>query len=72
MIKNTLVSLVGTLNDFPEKFPSDPFIHQSKGSFKFISKWNYKIVYEITKNEIIIIDIFHTAHSPEKLEGSLD
>jgi len=28
-------------------------------------------VYEITKSEIIIIDIFHTAQNPEKIEEAL-
>ncbi|MCX6222108.1 MAG: type II toxin-antitoxin system RelE/ParE family toxin [Bacteroidia bacterium] len=72
MVKRTLVSLVGSIIDFPEKFPTDPFIPKSKGNFRFVSRWNYKIVYEITPNEIIIIDIFHTAQSPEKIEDAVD
>jgi toxin ParE1/3/4 len=71
MVKRTLINLVGTLNDFPEKYPLDPFIKAQKGNFRFISKWNFKIVYEITEVEIIIIDIFHTAQSPEKINTAL-
>jgi toxin ParE1/3/4 len=71
MVKTTLVSLIGSLNDFPEKYPTDPFIQKNKGNFRYVSKWNYKIVYEITKKEIIIIDIFHTAQSPEKINEAL-
>jgi len=67
-----LVSLVGTLNDFPEKFPVDPYIPKNKGNFRFVSKWNYKIVFEITRKEIIIIDIFHTAQSPDKIVDVID
>ncbi len=72
LVKRTLVFLVGSLIDFPEKFPVDPYIPKNKGNFRFVSKWNYKIVYEITSNEIIVIDIFHTAQSPDKLEDALD
>lgn len=71
MVKKTLISLAGLLNDFPEKFPHDPFIPKNKGNYRFVSKWNYKIVYEVTKSEIIIIDIFHTAQNPEKIEEAL-
>jgi plasmid stabilization system protein ParE len=67
-----LILLVGSLIDFPQKFPIDPFIPQSKGNFRFVSKWNYKIVYEITLDEIIVIDIFHTAQSPGKIEDALE
>ena len=70
LVKRTLVMLVGSLIDFPEKFPVDPFISRSKGNFRYISKWNYKIVYEITLAEIIVIDIFHTAQNPEKIEDA--
>ncbi len=69
-VKRTLILLVGSLIDFPLKFPIDPFIPQSKGIFRFVSKWNYKIVYEITLNGIIVIDIFHTAQNPGKLEDA--
>lgn len=70
-VRKTLVLLAGTLNEFPEKFPKDPYMPKNKGNFRFVSKWNYKIVYEITNEEIIIIDIFHTAQSPDKLVNAL-
>ena len=70
-VKRTLISLVSTLNDFPEKYPQDPFIPKSKGNFRFVSRWNYKIVYEVTSNEIIIIDIFHTAQFQNKIENAI-
>jgi len=71
MVKKTLILLAGTLNEFPEKFPKNSYMPKSKGIFRFVSKWNYKIVYEITKEEIIIIDIFHTAQNPDKLVNAL-
>lgn len=71
LVKRTLALLVSSLIDFPEKFPKDPFIPKNKGNFRFVSKWNYKIVYEVTNNEIIVIDIFHTAQNPEKIEDAL-
>ncbi|MEI7594957.1 MAG: type II toxin-antitoxin system RelE/ParE family toxin [Bacteroidota bacterium] len=69
-VKKTLISIIGTLNQYPNKYPIDPYISRNKGTFRFISKWNYKIVYEITKEEIIIIDIFHTSQLPEKIQNS--
>ena len=66
-VKQELISLVSSLNNFPEKYPIDKIIPKEKGEFRFISKWSFKIVYEITEKEIIIIDIFHSAQNPEKL-----
>ncbi len=67
IVKRELVQLVGSLSDFPEKYPVDPYIDPSFGNFRFVPKWNYKIVYEVTDNEIIIIDIFHASQSPDKI-----
>jgi plasmid stabilization system protein ParE len=72
MVKQELLNLTGTLSDFPEKFPRDPIIPKTKGNFRFVSKWNFKIVYEITEHEIIILDIFHTAQNPDKINQALN
>ena len=34
---------------------------------RFVSKWSYKIIYERTSNEVIIIDVFGSYQSPNKL-----
>lgn len=30
--------------------------------------WSYKIVYEVTDRQIIILDIFHSSRNPDELK----
>jgi addiction module RelE/StbE family toxin len=66
-VKNEIIRLAGMLNKNPEKFPKEALMGK-EGNFRFIPKWSYKIIYEITSNEVIIAMIFHASQSPAKLK----
>lgn len=66
-VKNEIVNTVTELKILPEKYPKEFYLDQEKGNFRFFVKWSYKIIYELTKKEIIILDIFHTAQNPDKI-----
>jgi toxin ParE1/3/4 len=56
--------LAGTLGTLPEKIPKEPLLEED--NFRFIPKWDYKLIYEVTSKEIIIAAIFHTSQHPSK------
>ncbi len=66
-VKKELIRLAGSLADFPEKFPTEPLMENQPGNFRCVSKWSYKIIYEITDQEIIITYIMHTKRDISKL-----
>ena len=66
-VKRRIVEIVSDLLIFPEKYSRGPFLDKTIGNFRFAVIWRYKIIYEITDNNIIILDIFHTAQSPIKI-----
>jgi plasmid stabilization system protein ParE len=63
--------LVGTLNDFPEKYSREEFLEDEQENYRSISRWSYKIIYEITDDAIIIVDIFHARQHPSKISKRL-
>jgi addiction module RelE/StbE family toxin len=67
-VRKELIRLAGTLSLFPEKYSKEPLLEVEKGDFRFIIKWNYKIIYEITNKEVIITFIFHTSQNPTKIK----
>ena len=67
MVKKTLIRLAHSLNDFPEKFPIEEYLAYEPENYRSVSKWSYKIIYEITDEYIIIADIFHTSQHPAKM-----
>ena len=66
-VKRELVKLAGSLNDFPEKYSREEFLAEEPENFRSVSKWSYKIIFEITDESIIIADIFHTSQHPSKI-----
>jgi plasmid stabilization system protein ParE len=67
MVKKELINLARSLNDFPEKFSIEEYLADEPENYRSVSKWSYKIIYEVTDDCIIIADIFHTSQHPSKI-----
>jgi plasmid stabilization system protein ParE len=66
-VKKELVKLAHSLNDFPEKFSVEEFLANEPENYRSVTKWSYKIIYEVTEEYIIIVDVFHTSQHPSKI-----
>lgn len=66
-VRLRIVTTVSDLLIFPEKHAREPFLDKTKGYFRFAVVWSYKIIYEITGDKIIVLDIFHSAQDPNKI-----
>ena len=65
MVLDELVKLSETLSNMPYKFPKEPYYN--KDNIRFVSKWSFKMIYQIEKERIIILRIFSTYQNPEKI-----
>jgi len=70
-VKKELVKLAHSLNDFPEKFSIEEFLANEPENYRSVTKWSYKIIYEVTEQYIIIVDIFHTSQHPSKIKKDI-
>ncbi|UII19595.1 type II toxin-antitoxin system RelE/ParE family toxin [Fulvivirga ligni] len=68
-VRNKIVSGVKKLNVFPEKFEQEPVLLQELGNYRYKVIWSYKIIYEVTKEAVYIVDIFHTSRNPSNIKG---
>ncbi len=48
----------------PLKHPKELLLEDLSIEFRYVLAWDYKIIYEILDNKIVIIDIFHTSRNP--------
>ncbi|MDO9257582.1 MAG: type II toxin-antitoxin system RelE/ParE family toxin [Bacteroidales bacterium] len=69
-VKKELVNITHSLNDFTEKFSIEDYLADVPGNYRSVSKWSYKIIYEVTNECIIIADVFHTSQHPSKIQLS--
>jgi plasmid stabilization system protein ParE len=58
MVVETLLNLGDDLAKFPHKNPKEPLFNDE--TIRYFPKWNFKIVYRIEKNRILIINIYST------------
>jgi plasmid stabilization system protein ParE len=58
MVVDALLNLGDDLAKFPERNPREPLYDDE--SIRYFPKWNFKIVYRIEENRILIINIYST------------
>jgi plasmid stabilization system protein ParE len=63
-VMNEIRDLAKSLGFMPHKYSEDPFLKDESGDIRFKAIWSYKIVYEITSETVIILDVFHTSRDP--------
>ena len=64
-VVDILIEIGNSLADKRFDFCRDLIINEER--FKSIPKWSYKIVYERTENEVIILEVFNVNQNPDKL-----
>jgi len=64
---NTLLRTAGELGTYPRKYSPEHYLEDEPEEYRSVSKWSYKIIYEVTEESVIIADIFHTSQSPQKI-----
>lgn len=67
-VRNEIRELVKSLSFIPHKYSKDPVLKDEPGDNRFKVIWSYKIVYEVTEETIVILNIFHTSRDPENLK----
>ena len=58
MVVDALLNLGDDLAKFPERNPRETLYNDE--SIRYFPKWNFKIVYRIEENRILIINIYST------------
>lgn len=58
MVVDALLNIGDDLSKFPERNPREPLFNDD--TIRYFPKWNFKIVYRIEENRILIINIYST------------
>jgi len=66
-IKNQLFVAVRILSTQPELGQKELHLLNLKKGHRYIINGNFKIIYRIVKEGVLITDVFHTSQNPEKL-----
>ena len=66
MVSSKIYELANSLTILPERFPIDRSINDP--NVRFAVLWNFKILYSIESNSILILRIFGTKQHPKKFK----
>ena len=67
-VKKSLIQLGGSLGHFPEKYSREEYLANEPKNYRSVSKWRYKIIYEVTNEYVNIITVFNTSQHPSKIK----
>lgn len=67
---DVLLDLGNSLETFPARFPIENILDDAPLIFRFIPKWNYKIIFTIRESDAIVIisRVFGTQQNPDRMK----
>lgn len=68
-VERELLRTAKCLTTFPNGYTKDEYASTPDLTVRFIVKWNYKLVYTVQEDTVIIASIFHCSQNPIKLKN---
>jgi len=67
-VVNGILDKVETLNTFPERGKLEFYLSELKQGHRFIIKGNYKVIYLVGLDKVVVTDIFDTRQDPDEIK----
>ncbi|MFC2188337.1 type II toxin-antitoxin system RelE/ParE family toxin [Fulvivirgaceae bacterium LMO-SS25] len=68
-IRRQILESSKQLKNTPHSGPIEPNLTRLKKDHRYLVSGNYKLIYRIIDNQVIINDVFDTRQNPSKMEG---
>ena len=69
LVLNRILQSTKLLESNPFRGRIEPLLGHRKYEYRFVVVWSYKIIYRVTKTQVIISRVFHTSRNPKSLKG---
>ena len=66
-VKNNIFNATNQLLNYPESGEVEENLRLENSIYRYIVSYNCKIIYRVSQNEVIIIDVFDTRKNPDKM-----
>lgn len=66
-LRREVFDKIEVLIENPEVYPLEPLLKEIPGNLRYILVRHFKVIYEFTGQEVIILYIFNTNKNPDKL-----
>lgn len=65
-VRKEIVWASKMLSENPSLFQLDEYYPQNSGNIRRFFKWSYRIVYQVTDDKVIILNVYHTSSQPDQ------
>ncbi|RLD98534.1 MAG: hypothetical protein DRJ13_10840 [Bacteroidetes bacterium] len=66
-VRKEIRELASSFGFMPHKYTRDPFLEEDHRDIRYKVIWSYRLVYEVTRETVIILDVIHTSRNPLSL-----
>ena len=63
-VKNGILDSVGEIPEGPYRYPPDKFKKDNPGNYRAFEKYNYRITYKVTEENIQVLRLRHVKREP--------
>jgi toxin ParE1/3/4 len=67
-IRAKIIAKTLILQEFPHAGPEDEYLKLFSSGHRYLVEGDFKIIYKIVNDEVLIIEIFDTRQDPEKIK----
>ncbi len=67
LVLNKILDSVGGLETHPKMGQVEILLKHKKSEYRYLVVWNYKIIYRIGSNKVVVSRVFHTSQNPTKI-----
>ena len=66
-LRREIIDKIEVLIENPEVYPLEPLLKDIAGNLRYILVRHFKVIYEFTGQEIIVLHVFNTNKNPDNL-----
>ena len=67
LVLNKILESSAELEKFPKRGQVENLLKHKKSEYRYLVAWNYKIIYRIGVNKIVVSRVFHTSQNSSKI-----
>lgn len=67
-VKREIVLTTKALSYTPNLFQLDEYYPNNAGDIRRFFRWNYRVVYQVRENEVVILNVYHTSVHPNQFQ----
>ena len=66
-VRREIVLTAKSLSKNPELYQLDEYYPDNPGDIRRFFRWNYRVVYQVREEEVLILNIYHTSRQPNRI-----